>query len=356
MKSLLQEANTIERALDKAWNQAGKPKEFTIKVLDEGERNFLGLTRRPAIVSILYKPEKLTAAPMISRNKEERSGEKHERRERTMQTARNNQEATRRPDNNNDRSRRYAGTEEQRTAFNRAKSTDSWQDEWRDFVLSEIEALLSHMGISVRLSAQTTADKVLTVSLDRAILESDEDQRMLFATLSYLSIQLLKRNYKSRFAGYRVAVTGPKADGSSMSADSEDSLPRNAFEPRAAHNRGQQQAQQPQQGGQKPREAGEQRASGNGERKDKEGRGERGQQRGGDRDRRPRRERAPQEQSQPHEYSAVAGNERNHEDIVADQARFAQQQLSREDKKAVPLKKDLKYQPFFVIEDEDSGK
>jgi predicted RNA-binding protein Jag len=68
MKSILQEANSIERAIDKAWNEAGKPKEFTIRVLDEGERNFLGLSRRPAIVSIFYKPEKVTT-PQYRRDK-----------------------------------------------------------------------------------------------------------------------------------------------------------------------------------------------------------------------------------------------------------------------------------------------
>jgi len=351
MKSLLQEANTIERALDKAWNQAGKPKEFTIKILDEGERNFLGLTRRPAIVSIIYKPEKLTATPMVSRNnKEDRSSEKHERRERATQAVRNNQEASRRQDGNG---RRYAGTEEQRNAFTRDKNVEGWRSEWKDFVLSEIEALLGHMGISAKMQAQTSSDKVLTVSFDRAILDNDEDQRMLFATLSYLSIQLLKRNYKSRFVGYRVVVTGPKADGSSMSADSEESLPRASFEQRSS-GRGQQQSHSGQQ--QRSRESGEQSGTQNGDSKQRE--------RGGQRERRDdrgdrrssRRERAPQQQAQPREHGAPLPQDGHHDDIAADQARFAQQQLSRDDKKATPLKKEAKYQPFFVLEDEEGGK
>jgi hypothetical protein len=47
------------------------------------------------------------------------------------------------------------------------------------------------------------------------------------------------------------------------------------------------------------------------------------------------------------------------DDIVADQMKFAQEQLARASKASAPkqpLKKDQKYQPFFVIEDEESQK
>jgi len=346
MKSILQEANSIERAIDKAWNEAGKPKEFTIKVLDEGERNFLGLSRRPAIVSIIFKPEKATNPLPVRKEERTRDQERQDRREKP----RDRDNSPRRPEPEQPKMRRYSGTDEQRAAFHKTQA-EGWSDEWQEFVLNEIRELLKRMGMSTDMHGTVTADKVFTIAFKKALLDNDDEQRMLFATFSYLAIQLLKRQYKSRFVGYRIAVTGPKADGSAMSADSDEpasamSGPRSAPEPR----------QQPRES----RESGTRENNGRGnrdrgERSERIERSERSE-RGERSERRPRFDR-PQ---QPRIQESVSHDD----DILADQMRFAQQQLQREEQPIVnerkssmtPLKKDQKYQPFFVLEDEESGK
>ncbi len=44
MKSIMEEASSILKAIEKGWNRAGKPQEFTVKVFEEPEHNFLGMT------------------------------------------------------------------------------------------------------------------------------------------------------------------------------------------------------------------------------------------------------------------------------------------------------------------------
>lgn len=56
MKSLLHEGSSIIKAVEAAWASAGMPQEFSIKVLEAGEKNFFGMTKRPAVVSIMYDP------------------------------------------------------------------------------------------------------------------------------------------------------------------------------------------------------------------------------------------------------------------------------------------------------------
>lgn len=358
MKSILQEANSIERAIDKAWNQAGKPKEFSIKVLDEGERNFLGLSRRPAIVTILYKPERVTS-PQNARKEDRSPSEREDRRERRERSynnrdgraengGQNRQQEQRRQEQSG--TRRYAGTDEQRVAFQNSLD-QGWREQWKDYVVTELRELLRMMGITVVIEAGVTNDKTLTITFAHPVLDNDEEQRMLFATLSYLGLQLLKRMYKSRFIGYKILVTGPKADGSSMSADSEDPLPR-AFDQRPSP-----QARNHTQ----PREDRGDRIEGveRSDRSERSGRGDRRR----DGDRRPRRDRdreraprigAPDPFATDHVTAAVGHGD----DIAADQMRFAQQQLSKEEKKpAAPVsKKDKKYPPFFVLDEQESNK
>ena len=59
MKSMLHEASSIISAIEKAWTESGKPSEFTIKILEEGEKGFLGFAKRPAIVSITFNAVKV---------------------------------------------------------------------------------------------------------------------------------------------------------------------------------------------------------------------------------------------------------------------------------------------------------
>jgi len=54
MKSLVQEAASIQKAIEQAWQKAGNPKEFQVKVLEEPERNFLGIVTRSAKVAIVF--------------------------------------------------------------------------------------------------------------------------------------------------------------------------------------------------------------------------------------------------------------------------------------------------------------
>lgn len=54
MKSVIQEASSLMKAIEKGWEKAGSPNEFTVKVLEQAERNFIGLTTKQAKVCILF--------------------------------------------------------------------------------------------------------------------------------------------------------------------------------------------------------------------------------------------------------------------------------------------------------------
>ena len=55
MKSIMEEASSVIKAIEKGWIQAGKPQEFTIKVFEEATKNFIGMTVRPAKIAIFFQ-------------------------------------------------------------------------------------------------------------------------------------------------------------------------------------------------------------------------------------------------------------------------------------------------------------
>lgn len=54
-KSILQEGSSLGMAVEKAWQQAGKPDNFSIKVISEGDTTFFGLiVKKPCVVSCVF--------------------------------------------------------------------------------------------------------------------------------------------------------------------------------------------------------------------------------------------------------------------------------------------------------------
>ncbi len=55
MKSIIEQASSIGKAVEKAWERAEYPQEFSVKIFQEAERGFLGFTSKPAKVGIFFQ-------------------------------------------------------------------------------------------------------------------------------------------------------------------------------------------------------------------------------------------------------------------------------------------------------------
>lgn len=62
MKSIIEEASSIIKAIEKGWASAGKPSEFTVKILEQPAYNFLGFNTKPAKISFFFDDRTITAA------------------------------------------------------------------------------------------------------------------------------------------------------------------------------------------------------------------------------------------------------------------------------------------------------
>jgi predicted RNA-binding protein Jag len=63
MKSVIQEASSLAKAIEQGWVKAGKPKDFTVKIFEEPQKNFFGFTIKQAKIGIFIaekeqKPQK----------------------------------------------------------------------------------------------------------------------------------------------------------------------------------------------------------------------------------------------------------------------------------------------------------
>lgn len=216
---MLHEASSIVKAIEKAWTDAGKPVEFTIKVLESGEKNFIGLTKRPAIVSITYEPKKQGQKPydakkvalvkninqdvrgqQVSRNVQQRD---HRARGLGAEAkGGNTQQWQNRQQNMQRNSGNMQGDGDQPRE---QQEVLVWQQEWVNFVIDNLKELLKTLEWSIGFTYKIDR-KNLMVTFDTNLLKDPQEERAVFMSFSYLMIQLLKRYHKKKFRGFQLTI------------------------------------------------------------------------------------------------------------------------------------------------------
>lgn len=200
MKSMLQEASSIAKAVDKAWQEAGKPAEFTLKILQESQRNFFGLLKKPAIVSIIYDPRKLPNAL----KKESRSGQKRRGQQESRAQKGQKKAPAREP-----RAPRNARVPKDQPRVS-SEERIVWTDNYLEMVGDWLRVLLQKMAISTKFGMSLDRG-LLKIQFDAPVIESVDNERILFASLVALLLQFLRRHEKKKLRGLRLAITSRRS-------------------------------------------------------------------------------------------------------------------------------------------------
>lgn len=232
MKSVLHEASSILKAIEKAWEASGKPSEFTVKVLEQGEKKFWVFNSRPAIVSISFDPkhvaktkpqgnknkkhaahhggstqEKLlngTATPQLEAVTRTSPARGHQR-----QQSQNQSPKGMRPLNNSPKNAapQQAPKQQKQTHSSQQshEQTAVWTPELAKFVQKELKEILHIMEITIPFEEKID-QKTLTITFAQSPLENKEDARLLFISLSYLLIQATKKQEKKKLRGFHLIV------------------------------------------------------------------------------------------------------------------------------------------------------
>jgi predicted RNA-binding protein Jag len=222
MKSMLHEASSIVKAVEKAWTDAGKPIEFTIKILESGEKNFIGLTKRPAIISITYEPKKQGQRPYDMKKgpfvKPVRNVTRDGREQQSNKTIQQRDQKARglgaEVKSGNTQQWQNRQQNIQKNSINGPLNNDQpreqqevlvWQQEWVNFVSDNLKELLKTLEWSIDFTHKIDR-KNLILTFDTNVLKDPQEERAVFMSLSYLMIQLLKRYHKKKFRGFQLTI------------------------------------------------------------------------------------------------------------------------------------------------------
>ena len=215
MKSIMEEASSIIKAIEKGWANAGNPKEFTIKVFEEPQKNFIGMTVRPAKIGIFFHenaPQK-TGEPQQKRRRPDQ--------ERHKQSENVNKEIPARTQRQPVAPAREAPKKEmrmqpqERIARNEGAPAEMEQRQgpiWSDEMIATIQEwltqLLPLMGVEANSFAIHADHFHLKVDFNKDVVADKSREKYVFASLSHLLLTMLKRHYKRPLKGYKIVLVG----------------------------------------------------------------------------------------------------------------------------------------------------
>ncbi len=208
MRSILQEESSVIKAIEKAWNKAGQPEEFSIKIFNTEKKSFFGFVKKMAIISLVFEPSK------ILREEEQRKAPKRFSKNFNLQQ----QRVTTGRSWRQDKEKVSRDVPQERTSDDRYSRTREGSEKllygrWTNELIRDVNTwvveLLDAMGIKANFTL-SVSQHLLRVVFDKPIISDIGDERLLFSSLAYLLMQFLKRKYKKKFSGHKLAIVSVK--------------------------------------------------------------------------------------------------------------------------------------------------
>lgn len=223
MKSIIEEASSISKAIDQAWQRAGKPQEFTVKVFEEPQRSIFGLTIRSAKIALFFnerviagqnlnepkksRPEQLARPLIHEKRPTERRDGFHENAPKPAPQPQQTREPIlhKRPVDSHE----LKDVEAQQKQQNR-KRRSTWSDELIDSAKSWMNNCFSIMGLSNVSYETSVIGNNLNIQFTTKLLANEQSERLLFSSFAHLIMLGLGQSYKKRFPNLKIILKSSK--------------------------------------------------------------------------------------------------------------------------------------------------
>lgn len=203
MKSVMQEASSIAKAVEQAWLSAGKPLEFSIKVLEEPQKNFLGFSIRSAKVALFFDIAPIAKAP--SAHRQPKTTGAHPQRQQEPQ--RPVEHYTRPQDTRAPENRSAEPREKSQPTQIRRERKPLWTDAMVAYVTDWISQILKIMHLDdIRFTVEPS-DFYLRITFERMLLGQPQEEKKLFASFATLIIESLRHTFKTGLKGHKIILS-----------------------------------------------------------------------------------------------------------------------------------------------------
>jgi predicted RNA-binding protein Jag len=215
MKSIMEQASSIIKAIEKAWISADKPKEFSVKIFEHEEKNFFGMTTKPAKIGIFFS-DKATSSDKTHKARvemrEQRLTEKESHKQHRQAAAQQQHPIAKQTTQENKRQRvekqkTVETTQQHKVAPQRISAT--WNDTMINAVAAWLTKTLSLMGIQPVSFTNEVSGKVLKLTFSHPLIEDPATEKQLFRSAAHLVMASLRNQYKQEIKDLKIVLIRP---------------------------------------------------------------------------------------------------------------------------------------------------
>ena len=205
MKSIVEEASSVVKAIEKGWVLAGKPQEFQVKVFEVEQKNFLGMTTKSAKIAIFYNEKFSDKAPTFRPDHaEKRPYPKKDTPTSTPAPVRKE----RAPQQETTTQRQQQPKPEEKRREQPVR--EIWTDEMMSFCQNWLKETLSLMNMPQHTFSVDVKNYYLKINFDTPLLPDSEREKLLFRSFAHLVMQSMRNKFKKGFRGFKVILNSGK--------------------------------------------------------------------------------------------------------------------------------------------------
>lgn len=210
MKSIVEEASSIIKAIEKAWVRAGSPHEFSVKVFEDSQKSFFGLTTKQAKVGVFFEIEQLANGHQRPHGqpKEEHRHKKPapaHHREPVLKIMHKQPSVASMPKIAPELVNETAHEDE--VSGEGAKKRVAWHDDMLTAVSKWLGDLLKIANMGHFQPTMTVVNNRLIVMFEKPIVAEAEKAAQLYRSLSYLLIGMVRSKFKKEFRFLKIVLT-----------------------------------------------------------------------------------------------------------------------------------------------------
>jgi predicted RNA-binding protein Jag len=215
MKSITEQGSSIAKAIEKGWEKAGKPQEFSVKIFEEAKWNFLGITTNPAKVGIFFElphpvavsqKETPRARGYSKPHRPSSAGAQHhgqKKEHRQQQPASEQSHQT--------KSYHQQQQQHQEPVQHNVESGAQQKEIWNEAMLSMakewLRSILDSMNFSHITFYAEANNYDLKLTFERPPFAETDRQQQFYRGLSLLLMQTLRHKLRRSLRGFRVIIT-----------------------------------------------------------------------------------------------------------------------------------------------------
>lgn len=231
MKSIIEEASSVSKAVENGWIRAGKPTQFSVKIFELPEKNFFGLTTKKAKVGILFETEVSSGSHHKGSAKRSPTGHKKQLSDRTHTTPAQQQPNVQKSSSNDQQRRERHAQKPQREAVQQQPEREQkrceprveiektqekfpplqWTPEVISFVETMVRESLSLMGLPNIDFATATTENGFKVTFDAPIIDNVSKERQFFQSYAHVIVAAVRNQFKPESRSIRLTLVSTRS-------------------------------------------------------------------------------------------------------------------------------------------------